>query len=117
MKPRILATALIAGLFLAPTSSLGESFNVRATNNDTFNPQTREIRTGDKIVWRNPSNDFHTVTAYSNNWSKDSALPEGERTSKRFNQTGTYKYFCEEHGHVTNAGVCHEMCGKVVVRP
>lgn len=114
---RILAAGALALLVLAPTASLGASFNVRATNADEWNPFTRTIHKGDKVVWKNPTADLHDMTSYGegNNWNKDASLPPGAQTSKRFNQRGTYKYFCTKHGHVTNSGVCHGMCGKIKV--
>ena len=112
---KLIWVAALALLVLAPTASLGASFNVKATNDDTWNPVTRTIHKGDKVVWKNPTADLHTMTAYSNNWSKDVNMPPGVSTSKRFHQRGTYKYFCEEHGHVTDTGVCHGMCGKIRV--
>ena len=112
---RILAAGALALLVLAPSVAVGASFNVRATGNDTWSPKTKEIHEGDKIVWKNRGNNLHNVTSYSNNWNKDTNLPPGEQTSKRFSRNGTYKYYCSEHGHVTNSGVCHGMCGKIKV--
>lgn len=112
---RILAAGALALLVLAPTVAVGASFNVKATGEDTWRPKTREIHEGDKVVWKNPGDDLHNVTSYGNNWNKETSLPPAEQTSKRFNQSGTYKYVCTEHGHVTNSGVCHGMCGKIKV--
>ena len=112
---RIIGAAALALLVLAPTASLGASFTVKTTNNDTFNPTPKTIHKGDKIVWKNPSSNLHTITAYSNNWSKNTNLAPDQQTSKRFGKRGTFKYYCTEHGHVTNSGVCHGMCGKIKV--
>ena len=112
---RIIGAAALALLVLAPTASLGASFNVRATQNDTWNPTPKTIHKGDKVVWKNPTSDLHNIKAYSPNWSKSTQLPPGQQTSKRFGKRGTYKYYCSEHGHVTNSGVCHGMCGKIRV--
>lgn len=112
---KLIGAAVLALLVMAPTASLGASFNVKATGDDTWRPTLRTIHKGDKVVWKNPTDDLHNVTAYSNNWSKNTQLPPDQRTSKRFNQRGTYKYYCTEHGHVTNSGVCHGMCGKIKV--
>ncbi len=114
MFARIIKTLLIVGLFLLPSASLGDSFSVRATDDDTWRPATREIHKGDKVVWRNPSDSPHNVTAYGSNWDKSSALPEGATTSKRFRKAGTYKYVCTFHGDVEN-GRCEGMCGKIRV--
>ena len=115
MKLRLFGTALALGLFLAPTPSLGDTFRVRATDDNTWRPAVREIHKGDKVVWRNPSDRLHNVTAYGGNWNKSSMLPPGGSTGKRFRKRGTYKYYCTLHGDVDN-GQCEGMCGKVVVR-
>lgn len=114
MRARILKTAMIVGLFLIPTASLGESFTVRATDDDKWRPARREIHKNDKVVWRNPTSSFHNVTAYGSNWNKVAPLESGERTSKTFRKRGTYKYVCTEHGDVV-AGQCNGMCGKIKV--
>ena len=114
MKLRLLGTAVALGLVLSPTASLGASFSVKATENDTWKPATREIHKGDKVIWRNPSDSAHNVTAYGGNWSKDTFLAQGQSTSKRFRKKGTFKYYCELHGDVEN-GQCEGMCGRIRV--
>ena len=113
MKLRLLVSAIALGLFLAPTASVGGTFRVRA-GDDTWRPSVREIHKGDKIVWRNPSDRPHTVTAYGGNWSKNTFLGQGQSTSKRFRKKGTFKYYCELHGDVDN-GQCEGMCGRIRV--
>ena len=118
MRFRVITTALLAGAFALPSASLGDTFRVRATNDDTWMPAVRRIHKGDRIVWRNPSDSQHTVTAYSPNWDKNTFLEEGQSTAKRFRRRGVFKYYCELHGHVANDGTCHGMCGKIrVLRP
>ena len=114
MTGRIVKTSLILALFLLPSASLGDSFRVRATGDNTWRPATREIHKGDKVVWRNPTDSPHNVTAYGSNWEKSTILPEGSSTSKRFRRRGTYKYVCTFHGDVEN-GRCEGMCGKIKV--
>ena len=114
MKLRLLGTVLALGLALVPSASLGASFSVRATDNDTWKPAVREIHKGDKVIWRNPSDGAHNVTAYGANWDKSSVLAPGDTTSKRFRKRGTYKYYCTFHGDVDN-GQCDGMCGKIRV--
>ena len=114
MRKIVLAT-LVVGLLLVPSMSQSATRRVKATGNDTWNPVTKTIVKGDKVVWKNPTSDLHNVTAYSNNWNKDANLAPDQTTSKRFGQKGTYKYVCSEHGHVANNGNCHGMCGKIRV--
>lgn len=112
---KLLLVAVVGGMLLVPSSSLGAGHRIKATNNDTFNPVIKRVERGTRVVWTNPSDDLHTVTAYGGNWSKDTTLPPDQRTAKRFGRRGTYKYVCTEHGHVANNGDCHGMCGKVRV--
>ena len=112
---KLLLVALVTGILLVPSSSLGSGHRIRATDNDTFSPVVKTVEKGTRVVWKNTSDDLHTVTAYGTNWNKDTMLPAGERTAKRFGQRGTYKYVCTEHGHVASNGDCHGMCGKVRV--
>ena len=114
MKLRLLGTAIALGLFLAPTPSLGDTFRVRATGDNTWRPKTREVHKHDKVVWRNPTGAAHNVTAYGGNWNKSAFLGPGQRTSKTFHQKGTYKYYCTFHGDVDN-GQCEGMCGRIRV--
>ena len=117
MRLRVIVTAGLVGAFVLPSASLGDTFRVRATNDDTWRPAVRRIHKGDRVVWRNPSNDEHTVTAYGRNWNKDTFLPEGGSTAKRFRRRGVFKYYCELHGHVAADGTCHGMCGRIRVLP
>ena len=113
MKLRLLGTAIALGLFLVPTPSLGDSFTVRARDS-TWKPVVREIHKRDRVVWRNPSDRVHTVTAYGSNWEKDTTIVPGDSTAKRFRRRGTYKYVCTIHGDVEN-GQCEGMCGRIKV--
>lgn len=79
---------------------------VKATNSNNWNPTTKNVNQGVKVIWKNPSNADHTVTSTSSNWNKDVYLDPGERTSKTFQSNGTYRYKCTRH---------NGMSGKIVV--
>jgi plastocyanin len=123
MSRRVSITAvLVIALSLAwlVPASVADTVRVRASGSDTYGyrwrPATRHAAQGDKVVWRNPTDRSHTVTAYSNNWNKNTQVGSGERTSKRFRSTGTFKYRCMTQGHSSIAdGRCVGMCGKIVV--
>jgi plastocyanin len=111
LRGRIVATiaaaTLIAGpLALAPAAPADAATVVKATGNLTFKPKTLNVNKGTKVVWKNTCSCTHTVTATSNNWSKNTTLQSGDTTSFTFKRKGTYKYHCTIH-----AG----MSGKVVV--
>ena len=120
VKKRVLAIATSAamavvglGTVVAPT--LAGSVTVKATGSDTFNPASKTVGKGTKVVWKNPSGDKHNVTSYAGPWRKSSALGEGGSTSFTFKKAGTYKYRCTLHSSLKD-GKCEGMCGKIVVR-
>ena len=100
--------------------SAADTTRIRAVRTDSgweWQPRTRYISKGDRVIWKNPTSATHTVTAYSPNWSKNTVIEPGERTSKIFRRTGRYKFRCVIRGHsVISDGRCYGMCGKVVVR-
>src|SRR3990170_6677691 len=127
MKPfaRLLIGAVAAATIFAPGASIAETKRFRAAGsagNWRWEPSVRRIVRGDRIVWRNPTNVTHTVTAYRCRWSKNVRLEPGERTRKRFRRRGVYKFRCTigagtSFAHSTlQDGVCSGMCGKVRVR-
>ncbi len=119
-KRKLLAVAAsgvmaVAGVVAASAPSLGGTTTVRATGSDTWNPASKTVATGTKVVWKNPTDDDHNVAAYRGSWSKKSALGEGASTSFKFGRAGTYNYRCTLHSKLSD-GKCQGMCGKIVVR-
>ena len=122
MKPRrMTAVALAVTAVLAfPGTSAGDTFRVKAAGDSptTFKwmPDFRHIIKGNRIRWTNPTDTTHRVVAYSNNWSKNTAIAPGERTSKVFRSAGEYLYRCTRPGHSALAnGDCTGMCGEIHV--
>ena len=118
MKPRSRIALVLAALLsfsALSVASFGGTVRVKATSNKTWNPSSKTVAKGTKVVWKNPTGTKHTVTAYSNNWSKDTTIKPGERTSKTFNNRGTYKYRCTIHSIVSLEGTCSGMCGRIKV--
>ena len=118
-KLAVLAMAT-ASVFAFAAPSMGDTFRVKATGDSPANfrwePAQRHISKGDKIVWRNPTGATHTVTAYSDNWSKNATVASGERTRKIFRRRGRYNYRCTQPGHSTlSGGTCTGMCGQIHV--
>jgi plastocyanin len=108
-----LALAMALALALAGTASARQ---VVRTMNNFYSPKSPSVSTGEKVVWKNPSNRDHTVSAYGGNWSKDVRLDPGDRTSMTFNQAGTYKFRCMILGHSNlSGGQCSGMCGRIRV--
>jgi plastocyanin len=114
----IATLALAVGLTLG-TSGMADAvtIGVRAVSNGGFfswSPTTRTIHPGTTIRWR-AVNGGHTVRSRGANWNFSRNLPAGTSVARRFNRRGTFRYFCTIHGHAAN-GVCHGMCGRIVVR-
>ena len=116
-KIRTVAVGTVAAgaLLLTAGPVPAGSVRVKATNSDSFSPATKRVARGTKVVWKNPSDSRHNVTAYSSNWSKSSTIEEGQRTKQVFRKRGTYKYRCTLHSSM-DGRKCDGMCGKIVVK-
>jgi len=121
MRRRLVALAIAALLLPLAMGSAQASVRVRVVNY-RFKPSPLSVTKGAKVVWKNVSSTTHTVTAYSKDWTRNITLSPGERTSFTFKSTGTYKYYCSIHAHITangacvaNTGVPTRMCGKITV--
>ena len=110
---------VIAGTFLLAAGASAASYTVkaaRASGDWAWQPKSKAIIRGDKIVWKNPTSATHDITAYGSNWNKFTVLDPGDTTSKRFWQTGTYKYRCRLHSARPPGEPCSGMCGSITVR-
>ena len=113
MKPRRMAAAALAviAVLAFPGTSAGDTFRVKAIGDSPttyeWMPDFRHIIKGNRFRWTNPT---------GNNWSKNTAIAPGERTSKVFRSTGSYLYRCTRPGHSALAnGDCTGMCGEIHV--
>jgi plastocyanin len=81
-----------------------------------WSPVATSILQGGSVRWKAVSN-THQVKAYGGNWTFQSRiLHPGQATlTKTFNTRGTFRFYCTIHGSIVN-GVCHGMCGRIVVR-
>ena len=118
---RLVISALALSLLVvaAPSPAPADTYRVRAAGEPgsfRWKPDFRHVNKGDRIVWKNPTSATHTVTAYKGQWSKNSSVPSGEKTSFRFRNKGTYKYRCTTPGHSSlSDGNCSGMCGEIHV--
>lgn len=105
--------------------SIGDTKRIKAAGapgNWRWDPTSRAITKGDRVVWKNPTSTGHRVTAFGGNWSKDTAIAAGGgSTSKRFKKTGTFRFRCTVGAGTSTAhsnlsdGTCSGMCGRVRV--
>lgn len=117
---RSLVIILALGCLLAPAAPAGGGrVRIRAagsTGTWNWDPSFKHIVKGTVVVWKNPTSTRHRVTAYTNNWSKNTSVPSGGSTRKRFKKPGLYGYRCTVPGHSSmNGSECDGMCGEVHV--
>lgn len=55
------------------------------------------------------------MVAYGGKWSFTKILPQGQSVSVVFSNAGTYLFRCTLRSTMPG-GVCHGMCGRVVVQ-
>jgi plastocyanin len=104
------ATAAVLVLGLAAPA---EAAAVIRGSGVSWSPATLRVDRGTLVRWKGVSGTHH-VRAYGGNWSFDRALPAGTKVKRRFNATGTFRYYCTIHGTVSG-GRCSGMCGRVIV--
>lgn len=103
-------TSLVA----LPSTSIGAKTRIKATSNRTWNPDFKGVEKGTKVIFKNPTGVTHNVTAYRGDWSKDTNISPGEKTSKVFRKNGAYYYRCRIHSTLSD-GECNGMCGHIHV--
>src|SRR5881628_2569932 len=92
MPKRVLAALLVASfvVLVGAPSAQASAVTVKIVN-FAFKPANVSVSKGTKVVWKNTSSTTtHSVTAYKGNWSKDTTVLAGSRTSFTFNGTGTF---------------------------
>src|SRR5689334_1092583 len=109
---RALLSLLTSGV-LTLGSSLVASAQADSTINltrDAFDQPEVHISAGQTVVWNNPSERVHTVTADDTSFDSGDLAP-GAAYSRSFDTPGTYAYYCQYHGDVGGVG----MAGVIVV--
>ena len=120
MTRRLLVVALVTACLVAVAGPAGGGkVRIKAagsTGSYEWSPMFKHIVKGTVVIWKNPTSAGHKVTAYTSNWTKDSSVPSGESTRKRFKKPGLYGYRCTIPGHSSmNGSECNGMCGEVHV--
>lgn len=114
----VMAAVLAASAVLVvPGTSAGETSRIKAAGTAGsyhWNPTSRTIDKGERIVWKNPTSARHSVTAYGDGWSKDTTIQTNEKTGFKFRHTGTFKFRCKFHSTLDGES-CSGMCGSVRV--
>jgi plastocyanin len=110
----IATLALAVGLTLG-TSGIADAVTVgvRGISPNVWSPKVRRIAPGAIVRWF-AVNRGHNVRSRGANWSYFRRLPRGTSVARRFNRRGTFRFRCTIHSRLT-PGVCHGMCGSIVV--
>ena len=111
MRQLVRSLALTAGVLLLAAPAYAADQTVTANPNNTFTPKDVTISPGETVTWMNQGG-FHNVK-FDDGTFEQPADPEATpwTTSHRFDQEGTFRYYCELHGGKGGVG----MAGTVVV--
>jgi len=97
----------------ASTPGIQNPSIVGIKSDKSFNPNPININAGDSVTWTNSDNDIHTVTSGSDEGPSigqefdSGTLGEGQSFTHKFENPGTYEYFCNIHP---------SMVGEVIVK-
>jgi plastocyanin len=100
------ASALFATAVLSAVGRVADADTLPAIHvtirDHTFVPAVIHAELGQRIVWLNTDQDFHTVTSGANNvddnrWKSSPPIPDGRTFTVRLQKRGTYPYFCLPH--------------------
>src|SRR5687767_5197942 len=86
LAPVLLMTAQPAWAFVERVSIDGRAYS----------PKLTEIEIGDGVIWRNQTDEAHSVTFDSLKWDDDLGN-RGAQAERRFNNAGTFTYHCKFH--------------------
>ena len=70
-------------------------------DNFSFTPQTITVPVGTEVTWTNQDDIPHTVVSDDKTTFKSPALDTDEKFSFKFENKGTYNYFCSIHPKMT----------------
>jgi plastocyanin len=108
----LLVPVALAGAALAVVPALGQSTTtVHATPQNTFTPQNIGVKPGDTVRWVNDGG-FHNVHFEDGSFNQppQSSPPEawpGGEVSRKFDQAGEYRYYCDAHASIGMKGTVY----------
>ncbi len=121
-----LVLAMAGSLALAATAAMAQGHSATPANGragsrsvsvsgSAWNPVKTAVTRGARVTWKNPTSVAHDVVAYGGNWSFSQPLSNGQSASYVFSTAGTFLFRCTLHSYISG-GVCHGMCGRVIVQ-
>ena len=96
----VLAALTLAPALAAQAAMATDQDQVVAIGNFTFDPPTLMVPAGTQVTWVNHDDIPHTATGADGGFGSP-VLDTDERFSFRFDQPGTYAYFCKLHPHMS----------------
>jgi plastocyanin len=106
MRRLMASVAVVACLFASSCSRSGAPSEITvqivaaAANGGAYAPKTVRARPGAVVTWAARDTRLHTVSAADAAFTSD-YLHRGDSFTLRFNQPGTYSYFCTLHHGMT----------------
>jgi plastocyanin len=88
--------AMMGGSSTGPCPSHGETSSV-VIQGFRFCPTPLRAHAGTTVTWTNDDNVSHTVTSRSGAHFDSGSLARGRSWSHRFDQAGTFTYYCAVH--------------------
>ncbi len=82
--------------------------NNEFTRTDLADSSTITIDAGQTVLWRNDDSVNHTATADDGSWGTGTIKPDGWFV-RRFDEPGTYTYFCSYHPEMTGTVIVEEV--------
>jgi len=102
----------LAAWLLAPSGAVlaQQSVNTISMNSASFDRTEVHVAPGQTVVWNNPNDQVHTVTADDGSFDSGD-VATGSQFMMQFDAPGMFPYFCQYHGGPGGEG----MSGVIVV--
>lgn len=84
-------------------STFASGSQVRMTGYACFTPTVLYAEAGTTVTWTNETDDVHDVAGATLEWGDYAAIRAGGQASFRFEEPGTYPYYCFVHPGMTGA--------------
>ncbi len=78
------------------TAATGANVSQIVMIDDHFTPSRITVAAGTTVTWTNNGSNLHTTTSYDGLWDSGT-LQHGQTFSFKFDQPGTYRFFCRQH--------------------
>jgi plastocyanin len=115
---RLVPLAVVLAVLLPCATAQAEDFAVQTTSSNSFTPDQLTVKPGDSVTFSNPGEGFHNVVWVEGTFDDGSQASPADPTpawpsnpTRTFTETGTFHFYCKQHGTPKGAG----MAGTVTV--